>query len=99
MTRAFENAAKLTPWADPVAEGADPTGVTACDTAFGKARARGLPLRIPAGTFLLNNPDVALAIETSSKPAERRPGISTLCAKLPAPITPTRRPPTAAVPP
>lgn len=53
MTKAFENAAKLRAWADPVALGADPTGTVPADSAFAAAMATGLPIHVPSGTFLL----------------------------------------------
>lgn len=63
MTKAFENAAKLYAWADPVAFGADPTGIAASDTAFALARNTGLPVRIPKGSFRLSNP-LAVSLST-----------------------------------
>lgn len=52
MTKAFENAAALRAWVDPVALGADPTGAVAADTYMAQALATGLPIRIPGGATL-----------------------------------------------
>jgi hypothetical protein len=57
MTKAFENASKLRTWVDPVALGADPTGVKPADTIIAQALATGLPISIPAGaTIRLSRP-------------------------------------------
>jgi len=62
VTKAFENASKLRAWADPVSHGADPTGVTASDSAFAKSIATGLPLRL-VGNFRL---DRALSVKLAA---------------------------------
>jgi hypothetical protein len=63
MTNALTNATQLRAWANPAALGADSTGIIPADTYFAQAIAKRLPIRIPAGTFLLNKPiSVVLAI-------------------------------------
>jgi hypothetical protein len=52
MTNALTNASKLRAWADPVALGADPSGVIPADAFMTAAIATGLPVRIPAGATL-----------------------------------------------
>lgn len=52
MTKALENALKMRAWADPVALGADPTGMLDADTYVAQALATGLPVCIPAGATL-----------------------------------------------